>query len=147
MLTCSKLGIELPDKKDLMSVRASLGLCSGTSWPAPLTETKVSPAYSCVHPPTCSTDYVNSEEYYLHSENRLYFLHRMIHKKKSSIARSIIYLSFIVPGMPRCYSWKLKRIDAVSGGCNWDNGICITTVAWKNKQDQSHIRLPVTLKS
>lgn len=54
-LTSLRLGIEDPDKKDLMSVRASLGLCRGTSWPAPLTDTKVSPAYSWVHPPTCSS--------------------------------------------------------------------------------------------
>ena len=52
-LTCSNPGIEVPDKNALTSVSASLGLCKGTSCPAPLTETKLSPAYSWVHPPTC----------------------------------------------------------------------------------------------
>lgn len=45
-LTSSKVGIEVPDKKALMSAKASFGLCKGTSCPAPLTDTKVSPEYS-----------------------------------------------------------------------------------------------------
>uniref|UniRef100_A0A2P2K9P3 Serine carboxypeptidase II-2-like n=1 Tax=Rhizophora mucronata TaxID=61149 RepID=A0A2P2K9P3_RHIMU len=40
-----------------MRVRDSFGLCNGTSWPAPRTTTKVRPAYSCVHPPTCPSSY------------------------------------------------------------------------------------------
>lgn len=39
-------------KKCLMSWRASFGLNCGTSWPAPLTVTNISPSYSIVHPPT-----------------------------------------------------------------------------------------------
>ena len=45
-LTSSKLCIEVPDKKALMRAKASLGLCKGTSCPAPRTDTKVSPTYS-----------------------------------------------------------------------------------------------------
>jgi hypothetical protein len=37
---------------DLNSWRATLGLKSGTSWPAPLTVANVSPSYTSVHPPT-----------------------------------------------------------------------------------------------
>lgn len=50
----SRLGIDVPAKKAWNIVRASFGLCKGTSWPAPLTTTNVSPEYSWVHPPTCS---------------------------------------------------------------------------------------------
>lgn len=53
-----RLGIGDPDKKDLMSVRACFGLWRGTSCPAPLTDTKVSPSYSCVQPPTCVDHHV-----------------------------------------------------------------------------------------
>lgn len=57
-LTSSGVGIDVPDKKALTRVRARLGLWRGTSCPAPLTTTNVSPAYSSVHPPTCFTTYV-----------------------------------------------------------------------------------------
>ena len=41
---------------------------------------------------------------------------------------NLIYLSIIVPGTPRSQSRKLKSIYTQPGGCNWDYGICITTV-------------------
>jgi hypothetical protein len=49
----SRVGMEVPSKKALINVRASFGLCRGTSCPAPLTLTNVSPAYSWVHPLIC----------------------------------------------------------------------------------------------
>jgi len=53
----SRVGIEVPAKKDLNNARASFGLCRGTSCPAPLTFTNVSPAYSWVHPATSPSSY------------------------------------------------------------------------------------------
>jgi len=47
----SRVGMEVPAKKALINVRASFGLCRGTSCPAPLTFTNVSPVYSWIHPP------------------------------------------------------------------------------------------------
>ena len=49
----AKVGIGVPERKASMRARASLGLCKGTSWPAPLTVTKVRPLYTWVDPPTC----------------------------------------------------------------------------------------------
>jgi hypothetical protein len=41
---------------------------------------------------------------------------------------NFIYLPIIIPGPPRLQSRKLKSIYTVPGGCNWEYGICITTV-------------------
>jgi hypothetical protein len=48
----------------------------------------------------------------------------------------VIYLSIIIPGTPRFDSRKFQSIYAVAGGCNWDNGICITTVAKEGEKLQ-----------
>lgn len=54
------VGIGLPDKNDLKSTRACLGRCRGTSCPAPLTVTSVSPLYTWVHPPTCFSSNISA---------------------------------------------------------------------------------------
>jgi hypothetical protein len=53
--------------------------------------------------------------------------------------RQVIYLSIIIPGTPRFDSRKFQSIYAVAGGCNWDNGICITTVAKEGEKITTRI--------
>lgn len=46
------LCIGLFSKNDLTNIKACLGLCNGTSCPAPVTVTNVSPSYIWLHPAT-----------------------------------------------------------------------------------------------
>ena len=48
-----------------------------------------------------------------------------------SIILNITYLPIIIPGTPRSNGWKLKSVYTITGGCNWDYSICITTVTYK----------------
>lgn len=112
-------GIEVPPKKALMSVRACFGLCKGTSCPAPLTVTNVSPVYSWVHPPTCM---FNNNTQSIPGMQGIKWKHGV---KVDGIKN---YLPIIIPSTPRAHCWKLESIYAVPGGCNWDYRICITTV-------------------
>lgn len=52
-------------------------------------------------------------QYYVHSINS---------------SRTVNYLPIVVPSTPSSHSGKLKRINTVPRGCNWDYSICIATV-------------------
>lgn len=45
-------GNGLFSRYDLKRIKACRGRCKGTSWPAPVTVTRVNPLYIWLHPPT-----------------------------------------------------------------------------------------------
>ena len=118
--TLEKIGMGLPERNALMSTRACLGLWRATSWPAPLTVTKVKPLYTWVHPPTC----ISTSKHILSTHAQCTYLNSRCHPS---------YLAIIIPGMPWCDSLKLHGIDVVPGWCHWNHRISIPTAATLSK--------------
>nr|GMD32093.1 hypothetical protein Iba_chr09bCG4960 [Ipomoea batatas]GMD38620.1 hypothetical protein Iba_chr09fCG5740 [Ipomoea batatas] len=50
-------GNGLFSRNDLRRIKACRGRCKGTSWPAPVTVTRVNPLYIWLHPPTFPLSY------------------------------------------------------------------------------------------